>query len=75
MAVIARRLFTRFLFFTHRFEALGRTIAVIRVALRDEFFGVFFVEGEPLGLIVRRVRPADTRPFVPMKSEPLRASI
>ena len=51
-------------------QFLRRAIAVVRVALGDEPFCHRPVTVESLGLKVGRIRPADERPFVPVKTEP-----
>ena len=51
-------------------SCLRRAEAVVRAAARDEIARRLAIELEPLGLPVRRVRPADVRALVPVEAEP-----
>ena len=53
-------------------EADGARV-VVRLALAHQGLRVLAIELGPLRLEVRRVRPADVRPFVPVEPEPAQA--
>src|SRR5581483_8750702 len=48
-------------------------VAVVRAPLRDELLRERAIAIETLRLKVRRVRPADLRPLVPVEAEPAHA--
>src|SRR5207245_7778957 len=56
--------------FALRLQLLGRAVAVVRAAGRDERAGHRAIAIEAFGLKVGPVRSADVRPFVPVEPEP-----
>ena len=55
-------------------ELLGRAVAAVGAALRQELRGDLLVARAPLALHVRRVVAADARPLVPARARPSAAS-
>ena len=54
-----------------RLNLLGRGIVVVGMAAGQQFLDGRLIAVQPLRLIVRGERPADSRPFVPVDAQPL----
>ena len=61
--------------FFFRFKFFLRAEAFISITRFDEFLGVFRVDVESFGLLIRAVGAADIRAFVPVEPEGFQAVI
>src|SRR5690606_1931427 len=58
------------LLFAHRIELFRCAETVIRVSVRDKFFGMFFVDWQAFGLLVRRVWTTNINTLVVRNTRP-----